>query len=237
MGFLDDVVDVGKDFLSPILSDEFGGYWDSFVGKDQQREANEANITNAREQMAFQERMSSTAHQRQVRDMRAAGLNPALSATAGGASSPTGAMATSNPIPSGARAAVSSAFDVGSFLRNQRVADQGIIESQSRTDANTAQALKTGIEADYGWMGRMFGRGARKLDESSKAIAIKAKKFLKRVIERGTSSAKTLKNRVEEYGDKFDDKVRNWLDIPRINYDSLKKNRQDFKFKDDAFGR
>lgn len=83
----------------PIIGDLVGPLVGQGVDMLGQNYANSQTQSSTREQMAFQERMSSTAYQRAMDDMEKAGLNPILAYKQGGASSPAGSsMVFQNPV-------------------------------------------------------------------------------------------------------------------------------------------
>jgi hypothetical protein len=76
--------------MDPVTMAALGGAALSFIGGERRNKAQE-ELSSA--QMAFQERMSNTAYQRQVADLKSAGINPMLSSKLGGASTPMGSQA------------------------------------------------------------------------------------------------------------------------------------------------
>lgn len=73
-------------------------------GNSAQRSANRTNIMLNRENREWMEEMSNTSYQRGTRDMLAAGLNPMLAYSQGGASTPQNSAATVRPVDAGAKA-------------------------------------------------------------------------------------------------------------------------------------
>ena len=104
--------------------------------------ANAAARREAQRNRDFQMRMSSTAHQREVRNLRMAGLNPILSATGGrGASTPGGSMAQQKDIGTPAANSAMQARRLQQEIKNMKAVELKDIALKDKAEIDQEVSL------------------------------------------------------------------------------------------------
>lgn len=133
--------------IIPPLIMAAGAVGGALLGRKGQQDANKANREEAKKNRGFQERMRNTQWQAAVEDMRAAGINPALAYSQGGAASPSGSVAAKQENVN--EAAVGTALAVK--MQTEQI---GLLRAQKQ--AAMATAMKTQEEGQIIGIERYF---------------------------------------------------------------------------------
>jgi hypothetical protein len=158
MGIFSGVIEsVGKAFSAPSVMPAFIGGGASLLGGLLTNEAQAAQAAGAQsfsaeqaqKQMDFQERMRSTQYQTTVKDLIAAGLNPMLAYSQGGAGTPSGSAAVGQQatLRNPAEALASSAAQLGNIKADLELKHANTIESYERADMYSADTKLKLLEA------------------------------------------------------------------------------------------
>lgn len=106
--------------------------------------ANNSAKASASKQMAFQQYNSNTSYQRAVADLHAAGLNPMLAYSNGGASTPSGASYSPQDVATPAARVSNETASTNSTVNLQKAQ---IDNTNSSTALNAASVLKSHADA------------------------------------------------------------------------------------------
>jgi len=185
MSFFGDIAKIGLSMIPGV---------GSYLGA---HEANETNKDISSAQTAFQKNMSDTAHQREVEDLRKAGLNPILSANSG-ASTPTGAsIPMQNELADSGKLA-SSVMDVIRMRKDLEQQTAAIDLAKAQKFANEKSAESAIASA----------KKANSETFATDLSNIQSSKELQSLLKHGTLDAEAKARTNAAQADSMDDKFR-----------------------------
>lgn len=166
-----------------VFGGSIGSSMDNMAAEERN---NEANKQQAQAMMAFQERMSSTAHTRATEDLQKAGLNRIL-ALGQPASSPAGAMAQQNAVKN--NFAESGMNAASTLLNSQSIGSQTNLNKDSAdlAKANTAKAMAETVKI----------QSTEGIDKTKNTLGNLANKGINAILKTIGNSAKEQKTRQE----------------------------------------
>lgn len=131
--------------IGGLIGGGLGSAGDYFLGEYSTRKQNSSSAKMAREQMEFQERMRNTSYQAAVKDMEAAGLNPMLAYSQGGAAVPAGSMAPVANVAQGGQSSARTGVENAATMQQMAQSVETVKQMAAQTEKIKSETLSNDL--------------------------------------------------------------------------------------------